>query len=275
LPRISCSVCWRVCAGCSALWPGANRIIAEAVKRRPDLKIIVTSATLDAEKFAKYFYGCPIFTIPGRTFPVEILYTKEPESDYLDASLITIMQIHLSEPPGDILLFLTGQEEIDTACEVLYERMKALGPQVPDLLILPIYSALPSEMQSRIFDPAPPGTRKVVIATNIAETSVTIDGIYYVIDPGFSKQNAYDPKLGMDSLVVVVSDGAFHRLVYILIRLCSQSPKRKPNSEPVEPAELVQENVTDSIPKSLSVTKCCRPRFRRSKDKTCPRPSWR
>jgi HrpA-like RNA helicase len=98
------------------------------VKRRPDLKIIVTSATLDAEKFAKYFYGCPIFTIPGRTFPVEILYTKEPESDYLDASLITIMQIHLSEPPGDILLFLTGQEEIDTACEVLYERMKALGP---------------------------------------------------------------------------------------------------------------------------------------------------
>lgn len=115
------------------------------------------------------------------------------------------MQIHLSEPPGDILLFLTGQEEIDTACEVLYERMKALGPQVPDLLILPIYSALPSEMQSRIFDPAPPGARKVVIATNIAETSVTIDGIYYVIDPGFSKQNAYDPKLGMDSLVVVVS----------------------------------------------------------------------
>ena len=109
------------------------------------------------------------------------------------------------EPAGDILLFLTGQEEIDTACEVLFERVKALGPQVPELLILPIYAALPSEMQSRIFDPAPPGARKVVIATNIAETSITIDGIYYVIDPGFSKQNAYDPKLGMDSLVVTVS----------------------------------------------------------------------
>jgi ATP-dependent RNA helicase DHX8/PRP22 len=108
------------------------------------------------------------------------------------------------EPPGDILLFLTGQEEIDTACEVLYERVKALGPQVPELLILPVYAALPSEMQSRIFDPAPPGARKVVIATNIAETSITIDGIYYVIDPGFSKQNAYDPKLGMDSLIVTV-----------------------------------------------------------------------
>lgn len=112
------------------------------------------------------------------------------------------MQIHLSEPPGDILLFLTGQEEIDTSCEILYERMKSLGPNVPDLLILPIYSALPSEMQSKIFDPAPPGARKVIIATNIAETSLTIDGIYYVVDPGFVKQNAYDPRLGMDSLIV-------------------------------------------------------------------------
>ncbi|GAA5853306.1 hypothetical protein JCM8547_000279 [Rhodosporidiobolus lusitaniae] len=177
-------------------------LLKKSLKRRPDLKLIVTSATLDAEKFSEYFFGCPIFTIPGRTFPVEILYTKEPEPDYLDASLITIMQIHLSEPPGDILLFLTGQEEIDTSCEILYERMKALGPNVPDLIVLPIYSALPSEMQSRIFDPAPPGARKVILATNIAETSLTIDGIYYVVDPGFVKQNAYDPRLGMDSLIV-------------------------------------------------------------------------
>ncbi|BGP57862.1 hypothetical protein JCM8202_000460 [Rhodotorula sphaerocarpa] len=177
-------------------------LLKKSLKRRPDLKLIVTSATLDAEKFSEYFFGCPIFTIPGRTFPVEILYTKEPEPDYLDAALITIMQIHLSEPPGDILLFLTGQEEIDTSCEILYERMKALGPNVPDLIILPIYSALPSEMQSRIFDPAPPGARKVILATNIAETSLTIDGIYYVVDPGFVKQNAYDPRLGMDSLIV-------------------------------------------------------------------------
>ncbi|OLL24695.1 Pre-mRNA-splicing factor ATP-dependent RNA helicase prp22 [Neolecta irregularis DAH-3] len=178
-------------------------LLKKCCKRRPDLKLIVTSATLDAEKFSSYFYNCPIFTIPGRTFPVEILYTKEPESDYLDASLVTVMQIHLTEPPGDILLFLTGQEEIDTACEILYERMKALGSSIPELIILPVYSSLPSEMQTRIFDPAPPGSRKVVIATNIAETSITIDGIYYVIDPGFVKQMAYDSKLGMDSLVVM------------------------------------------------------------------------
>ncbi|PHH71444.1 hypothetical protein CDD82_6503 [Ophiocordyceps australis] len=177
-------------------------LLKKAVKRRPDLKVIVTSATLDADKFSAYFNECPIFTIPGRTFPVEILYSREPESDYLDTALVTVMQIHLTEPKGDILLFLTGQEEIDTACETLFERMKALGPSVPDLIILPVYSQLPTEMQSRIFEPAPPGSRKVVIATNIAETSITIDEIYYVVDPGFVKQNAYNPKLGMDSLVV-------------------------------------------------------------------------
>ncbi|KAI5298642.1 DEAH-box ATP-dependent RNA helicase prp22 [Ascosphaera atra] len=173
-------------------------LLKKTLKRRPDLKVIVTSATLDADKFSEYFNGCPIFSIPGRAYPVEIMYSREPESDYLDAALITVMQIHLTEPQGDILLFLTGQEEIDTACEILYERMKALGNSVPELIILPVYSALPSEMQSRIFDPAPQGSRKVVIATNIAETSITIDEIYYVIDPGFVKQNAYDPKLGMD-----------------------------------------------------------------------------
>lgn len=177
-------------------------LLKKAAKRRPDLKLIITSATLDADKFSQYFMGCPILHIPGRTFPVDILYTKEPEFDYLDAALMTVMQIHLSEPPGDILVFLTGQEEIDTSCEILFERMKALGPDVPELIVLPVYSALPSEMQSRIFEPAPPGSRKVVIATNIAETSITIDGIYYVVDPGFVKLNAYDPKLGMDSLII-------------------------------------------------------------------------
>mmetsp|Transcript_13344 Transcript_13344/g.20258 ORF Transcript_13344/g.20258 Transcript_13344/m.20258 type:complete len:1197 (-) Transcript_13344:60-3650(-) len=177
-------------------------LLKDLCRRRPELKLIVTSATLDAEKFSNYWHNCPIFTIPGRTFPVEILYTKEPESDYLDAALITVMQIHLSEPAGDILVFLTGQEEIDTMCETLFSRMQALGDLAPELIILPVYSALPSEVQSRIFEPAPAGSRKCVVATNIAEASLTIDGIYYVVDPGFSKQKAFNPKLGMDSLVV-------------------------------------------------------------------------
>ncbi|CBY36394.1 unnamed protein product [Oikopleura dioica] len=177
-------------------------LLKKVIKRRKNLKVIVTSATLDAVKFSSYFFEAPIFTIPGRTFPVEIMYTKEPETDYLDASLITVMQIHLSEPPGDILLFLTGQEEIDTSSEILFERMKQLGPDVPELIILPVYSALPSEMQTRIFEPAPPGSRKIVIATNIAETSLTIDGIYYVVDPGFVKQKVYNSKTGIDQLLV-------------------------------------------------------------------------
>lgn len=177
-------------------------LMKQASEKRKDLKLIVTSATLDSVKFSEYFNQAPIFTIPGRMFPVEILYTKEFESDYLDAALITVMQIHLTEPPGDILVFLTGQEEIDTACEILFERVKSLGPEAPELLILPVYSALPSEMQSKIFEAAPPGSRKVIIATNIAETSLTIDGIFYVVDPGFVKQKVFNAKTGMDSLVV-------------------------------------------------------------------------
>ncbi|CAA7056847.1 unnamed protein product [Microthlaspi erraticum] len=150
-------------------------LLKKLLKRRLDLRLIVTSATLDAEKFSGYFFNCNIFTIPGRTFPVEKLYTKQPETDYLDAALITVLQIHLTEPEGDILVFLTGQEEIDSACQSLYERMKKLGKNVPELIILPVYSALPSEMQSRIFDPPPPGTRKV---------------------------NVYNPKQGLESLVI-------------------------------------------------------------------------
>lgn len=80
--------------------------------------------------------------------------------------------------------------------------MKKLGDEAPELIILPVYSALPNEIQSRIFDRAPPGARKCIIATNIAEASLTIDGIYYVVDPGFAKIKVYNPKLGMDTLIV-------------------------------------------------------------------------
>lgn len=177
-------------------------LLKQAALNNPHLKVIVTSATLDSDKFSTYFNKCPIMKIPGRTFPVEIMYTKEPELDYLAAALDSVVQIHVSEGPGDILVFLTGQEEIDMSCEILSQRMKVLGDAAGELIILPVYSALPAEMQSRIFEPTPAGTRKVILATNIAETSVTIDGIYYVVDPGYVKINAFDSKLGMDTLTV-------------------------------------------------------------------------
>mmetsp|Transcript_15866 Transcript_15866/g.35547 ORF Transcript_15866/g.35547 Transcript_15866/m.35547 type:complete len:1098 (-) Transcript_15866:65-3358(-) len=178
-------------------------LLKKACLIRPELKLIVTSATLDAEKFSTYFFNSHIFTIPGRTFPVEILYSKDPEQDYVESSLMTVLQIHLTEPSGDVLVFLTGQEEIDTACQILHERMQKLeGQGPPPLIILPVYSALPSEMQTMIFEPPPPGCRKCIVATNIAEASLTIDGIYFVVDPGMAKVKMYNAKTGMDSLLI-------------------------------------------------------------------------
>ncbi|KAJ1609510.1 putative pre-mRNA splicing factor ATP-dependent RNA helicase [Cryptosporidium canis] len=178
-------------------------LLKETCVKRPNFRLIVTSATLDADKFSAYFMNCSIFTIPGRTYPVEILYSKEPVEDYVEAALATVLQIHLREPPGDILVFLTGQEEIDNACQTLHERMKRLEHmKPPPLIILPVYSSQPSEIQSLIFEEAPPGCRKCVIATNIAEASLTIDGVFFVVDPGFSKMMVFNSKTGMDSLTV-------------------------------------------------------------------------
>lgn len=181
-------------------------LLRDAVhKRNGTLKLIITSATLDSQKFSQYFDNCPVFHIKGRTFPVKIYYTKTPELDYLEATIDTIIDVHSNNPPGDILVFLTGREEIETCCESIIQKMGVLykaDPNITELIVLPIYSAMPSEMQSRIFDSTPQGKRKVVIATNIAETSITIDGIYYVIDPGFVKVNAYDPKRSMDTLII-------------------------------------------------------------------------
>lgn len=98
----------------------------------------------------------------GRRYPVDIYYTKAPEADYIDACVVSILQIHVSQPPGDVLVFLTGQEEIETCQELLTERVRRLGSKVPELLVLPIYANLPSEMQARIFAPTPPGARKVI-----------------------------------------------------------------------------------------------------------------
>lgn len=177
-------------------------LVKDIARFRPDLKLLISSATLDAEKFSEYFDYAPIFRIPGRRYPVDILYTKAPEADYLHAAVVTTLQIHATQPAGDVLIFLTGQEEIEAAEELLKQRTRGLGTKIGELIIAPIYANLPSDMQAKIFEVTPPGARKVVIATNIAETSLTIDGIKYVIDPGFCKQNSYNPRTGMGSLQV-------------------------------------------------------------------------
>ncbi|KAI1721332.1 helicase associated domain (HA2) domain-containing protein [Ditylenchus destructor] len=184
-------------------------LIKEIVKHRSDIKIVVMSATLDAGKFQTYFDNCPLMSVPGRTFPVEIFYTPEPERDYLEAAVRTVIQIHLCEEiDGDILLFLTGQEEIEDACKRLRREISNMGPETGELACIPLYSTLPPNQQQRIFDPAPPRkangaiSRKCVVSTNIAETSLTIDGVVFVIDPGFSKQKVYNPRIRVESLLV-------------------------------------------------------------------------
>ena len=191
-------------------------LLKSLVKRRKDLKIIIMSATLDALKFQKYFTideTAPLFKVPGRTHPVEIFYTQDPEPDYVEAAIRTVLMIHRAEEPGDILLFLTGEEEIEDACRKIKLEADDLVANDPDavgpLSCIPLYSSLPTQQQQRIFDPAPPPRspdgppgRKVIISTNIAETSLTIDGIVYVVDPGFSKQKLYNPRIRVESLLV-------------------------------------------------------------------------
>ena len=186
--------------------------------KRPDLKIIVMSATLDALKFQKYFsirsdVSAPLFKVPGRTHPVEVFYTENPEPDYVEAAIRTVLMIHRAEDAGDVLLFLTGEEEIEDSCRKIRLEADDLINQDPTgvgpLVCIPLYASLPPQQLQRIFDPAPsartpdgPPGRKVVVSTNIAETSLTIDGIVYVVDPGFSKQKVYNPRIRVESLLV-------------------------------------------------------------------------
>jgi len=166
------------------------------------LKIVVMSATLQAESFSNYFGGCRVLYVEGRTFDVKLLYTQDPQPDYLEAALTCATQIHLDEAKGDILVFLTGQEEIETAQQLLEERSKLFPPETDKLLVCPIFAALPPEQQMEAFAPTPGGCRKVILATNIAETSITINGIRYVVDTGVHKSRVFHAKVGIDSLCV-------------------------------------------------------------------------
>lgn len=203
-------------------------ILKKIWRKRPELRIIISSATLQAEEFLRFFTreestaktvsngeqtsnseqdGRVIF-ISGRSYPVDIHYLESPVDDYLTRAVDTIFQIHTSEPEGDILVFLTGQEEIHSAHQQIANRQLDAPEFAARLLPVPLYAGLPTDAQMAVFDPAPEGGRKVVLSTNIAEASLTIDGIVYVIDCGFVKQRIYNPNNGISSLVSVPTSQA-------------------------------------------------------------------
>ncbi|KAF7537635.1 hypothetical protein G7Z17_g12805 [Cylindrodendrum hubeiense] len=186
-------------------------------RKRPDLRIIISSATLQAKEFMDFFMrssddqaskgngdakdaAATIVSLEGRTYPIDILYLESPAEDYVEKVINVVFDIHTQESEGDILVFLTGREEIDNALEAVAERMAGLDARYGPLMPLPLYAGLSSEQQMYVFDKPPDGTRKVVFSTNIAEASVTIDGIVFVVDTGFVKLRAYNPTTGIESL---------------------------------------------------------------------------
>lgn len=177
--------------------------------KRRDFKLIITSATMNSAKFSKFFNNAAQFKIPGKTYPVDIMFQSTPSTDYIDSAAKQALKIHLSNPfqegdDGDILIFMTGQEDIEIACQVIDEELqelKKINGEIRDLDILPVYSSLSSTLQSKIFEESK--NRKCIVATNIAETSLTLKHVKFVIDSGLMKLKIYNPKLNMDSLQIV------------------------------------------------------------------------
>jgi ATP-dependent RNA helicase DDX35 len=185
-------------------------LLKKIKKKRPELRIIVSSATLQAGTFVDFFSeddesdpGCRIVSLEGRAYPVDVLYLETPTDDYVEKAVETAFNIHTQEGGGDILIFLTGREEIDRATQLLSERAAKLHPKAQALQPLPLFAGLTTEEQMYVFEPAANNTRKVILSTNIAEASVTIDGIVYVIDTGFVKLRAYNPSSGIETLTPV------------------------------------------------------------------------
>lgn len=181
-------------------------LLKKICKKRPDLRIIVTSATLDAEPLKTFFEtnitddaskdtAC-ILSVQGRQYPVDVLYLNAPCRDYVRACVDTVLSINKSEDWGDILVFLPGGEDIDTAVHMLNDEYNG-----ETMYFLPLYSSLAPHVQMAVFEPTPPNKRKVVFATNIAEASITIEGIRFVVDSGFVKLNYFDVHTGLEALV--------------------------------------------------------------------------
>ncbi|NWH35426.1 DHX40 helicase, partial [Chloropsis hardwickii] len=184
--------------------------------RRTEMKVVVMSATLEVEKLSEFFGHCSVLHIPGRSYPVKEIFCNllSPRdvgsSAYVTEAVKVTLDVHLNEPEGDILVFLTGQNEIERACDLLFKRAESIDYRyevhdraVEGLLILPLYGSMSTDQQKRIFLPAPRGIRKCVVSTNIAATSLTIEGVRYVVDSGFVKQLNHNPRVGLDILEVV------------------------------------------------------------------------
>lgn len=192
-------------------------LLKKIAKKRDNLKIIISSATMDAQLFKDFFDfrtkakpkdTSTILTVEGRMHENQVFYLDDPCADYVKATVDTIMKIHRKEGPGDILAFLTGQEEVSRAIIQLRDYMEEAGIEDEQLKILPMHGSLTHHDQLRVFFHVPRTTRKVIIATNIAETSVTIPGIVFVIDCGFIKLKWYMADKQMDMLMVVPASQA-------------------------------------------------------------------
>ncbi|KAI8843788.1 P-loop containing nucleoside triphosphate hydrolase protein [Chytriomyces cf. hyalinus JEL632] len=188
-------------------------ILKKIMKKRPELRVIISSATLDAQVFKDFFNfnttgdaskdSAVIVSIEGRAFPVDIQFSKMPHADYVNESVEVVLHIHKHEEEGDILVFLTGKDEVDTVVALINDVAKSSKHLLNKIRAIPVYGGLTLDEQNQVFESLPSGVRKVVVATNIAEASITIDGIVYVVDCGLAKIKAYNPKTGLESLIVV------------------------------------------------------------------------
>lgn len=228
-------------------------VLKKIMKKRQELRIIVSSATLQAEDFLRFFAGDQfdsgnesnpggavgkIVSLEGRMYPVDCLFLEKAAEDYVERAVKTVFDIHTGENNGDILLFLTGREEIDLAIQKISEHAATLNPKAQRLQPLPLYAGLATEQQLYVFEPPPENTRKVIVSTNIAEASVTIEGIVYVIDCGYAKLRAYNPNTGIEILTAVPISKAS----------ASQRAGRAGRTKPGKCFRLYTEQAYESLP---------------------------
>ncbi|MFG3253701.1 ATP-dependent RNA helicase HrpA [Streptomyces sp. NPDC048172] len=179
--------------------------LAQLLPKRPELKVVITSATIDPERFSRHFGDAPIVEVSGRTYPVEVRYrplleedSEAPDRDQVTAISDAVDELHREEP-GDILVFLSGEREIRDTADALEKKFRG-GRGIPTE-ILPLYARLSHAEQHRVFQ-SHPGTRRVVLATNVAETSLTVPGIKYVIDPGTARISRYSHRTKVQRLPI-------------------------------------------------------------------------